>query len=144
MKKKEYSFSYQAMIFAIIILLSKLIANFLPIPVPSSVVGMILLFTALCTGIVKLEQVEGLSNSLSKIITFLFVPSGISLVNSLGLMASYGVQIVLVVLVATLVLLSLTGWSGTMLLKLRQSQKFSLPTKVVMKRVQEDKGGNRL
>ena len=113
-EKSEYSFCQQAVIFAIIILISKFVANLLPIPVPSSVVGMILLFIALCTGVVKLEQVEGLSNSLSKVITFLFVPSGISLVNSLDLMASYGLQIVFVILVATLALLFVTGWSGAL------------------------------
>ena len=48
---------------------------------PASVIGMVLLFIGLCTKVVKLEQVEGLGNSLSTVITFLFVPSGISLVN---------------------------------------------------------------
>ena len=144
MKKSEYSFCQQAVIFSIIILISKFVANLLPIPVPSSVVGMILLFIALCTGVVKLEQVEGLSNSLSKVITFLFVPSGISLVNSLDLMASYGLQIVFVILVATLALLFVTGWSGALLLKLRQAKKFQLPDLIPFKQTQANKGDVRL
>ena len=61
---------------------------------PASVIGMVLLFIGLCTKVVKLEQVEGLGNSLSTVITFLFVPSGISLVNSLGIMQQFGVQII--------------------------------------------------
>lgn len=144
MKKSEYSFCQQAVIFAIIILISKFVANLLPIPVPSSVVGMILLFIALCTGVVKLEQVEGLSNSLSKVITFLFVPSGISLVNSLDLMASYGLQIVFVIFVATLALLFVTGWSGALLLKLRQAKKFQLSDLIPFKQTQANKGDVRL
>lgn len=144
MKKSEYSFCQQAVIFSIIILISKFVANLLPIPVPSSVVGMILLFIALCTGVVKLEQVEGLSNSLSKVITFLFVPSGISLVNSLDLMASYGLQIVFVILVATLALLFVTGWSGALLLKLRQTKKFQLSDLIPFKQTQPNKGDVRL
>ena len=105
---------------------------------------MILLFISLCTGVVKLEQVEGLSNSLSKVITFLFVPSGISLVNSLDLMASYGLQIVFVILVATLALLFVTGWSGALLLKLRQAKKFQLSDLIPFKQTQANKGDVRL
>ena len=78
----------------------------------ASVIGMVLLFIGLCTKVVKLEQVEGLGNSLSTVITFLFVPSGISLVNSLGIMQQFGVQIIFVILVATLALLATTGWTG--------------------------------
>ena len=50
-----------------------LIANglaFISIPMPASVIGMVLLFIGLCTKVVKLEQVEGLGNSLSTVITF--------------------------------------------------------------------------
>lgn len=144
MNKKEYSFCQQAIIFAIIIFISKLIVGWLPIPIPSSVVGMILLFVALCLGIVKLEQVESLSNSLSKVITFLFVPSGISLVDSLDLMKNYGVQIVLVICVATLALLVITGWSGILLLKLRQSHKLPQLQWFSTKRVASRKGEVRL
>ena len=144
MNKKEYSFCQQAIIFAIIIFISKLIVGVLPIPIPSSVVGMILLFVALCAGIVKLEQIESLSNSLSKVITFLFVPSGISLVDSLDLMKNYGVQIVLVICVATLALLVITGWSGMLLLKLRSAYKLHLPQWLSAKRPINNKGEVRL
>ena len=75
----------QAAVFAIIMLIANGLAFISPIPMPASVIGMVLLFIGLCTKVVKLEQVEGLGNSLSTVITFLFVPSGISLVNSLGL-----------------------------------------------------------
>ena len=78
---------------------------------PASVIGMVLLFIGLCTKVVKLEQVEGLGNSLSTVITFLFVPSGISLVNSLDY-ATIWRSNCFVILVATLALLATTGWTG--------------------------------
>lgn len=88
---------------------------------------MVLLFIGLCTKVVKLEQVEGLGNSLSTVITFLFVPSGISLVNSLGIMQQFGVQIVFVILVATLALLATTGWTGAFLLHMKDARKEKEP-----------------
>lgn len=120
MEKKVYSFLQQAFIFAIIMLISKGIAFILPIPMPASVIGLILLFLALSTNIVKLEQVESLGTSLTGIISFLFVPSGISLYNSLDILKVYGGPILAVIFVATFVILAITGWSASYLLGLKE------------------------
>jgi len=138
MEKKVYSFLQQAFIFALIMLIANGLTRIMPIPVPASVIGMILLFVGLCTKIIKLEQVEELSNSLSRVITFLFVPSGISLVNSLDIMQHYGFQILFVILVATLALLASTGWTGAFLLHIKDNRT----TEKTEKRVPtEHKGG---
>ena len=92
-----------------------------PIPLPPSLIGLVLLFTALCLKIVKLEQVEGLGNSFSSIISFLFVPSGISLINSLDIMAKYGLQIMTLILIGIVVLFVAIGYSSSLLLKMRES-----------------------
>ena len=48
-----------------ILLISKIIESFMPIPMPASVIGLVLLFIALCTGIVKLGQVETVGTALT-------------------------------------------------------------------------------
>ncbi|AOA01988.1 antiholin-like murein hydrolase modulator LrgA [Carnobacterium maltaromaticum] len=123
--KKIYTFLQQAFVFAFIMLLANLIVGILPFPMPASVMGLILLFIALCLKIVKLEQVESLGNSLTGLISFLFVPSGISVMNSLGIMGQYGVRIVLIIIIATIILLAITGWTATALLNLKKNQSFS-------------------
>lgn len=123
--KKIYTFLQQAFVFAFIMLLANLIVGILPFPMPASVMGLILLFIALCLKIVKLEQVESLGNSLTGLISFLFVPSGISVMNSLGIMGQYGVPIVLIIIIATIILLAITGWTATALLNLKKNQSFS-------------------
>ena len=42
----------------------------MPIPMPASVIGLVLLFIALCTGIVKLGQVETVGTALTNNIGF--------------------------------------------------------------------------
>ena len=49
---KTYNFFHQVLVLAIILLISKMIENAVPVPMPASVVGLVLLFIALCTGIV--------------------------------------------------------------------------------------------
>ncbi|GAB6616243.1 antiholin-like murein hydrolase modulator LrgA [Bacillus cereus] len=107
--KKVYSFLSQAFIFSAIMLISNIIATHLPIPMPSSVIGLVILFSLLCLKVIKLEQVESLGTALTGIIGFLFVPSGISVINSLGVMGQYFVQILTVIVVATVILLAVTG-----------------------------------
>ncbi|MGX7420186.1 antiholin-like murein hydrolase modulator LrgA [Carnobacterium gallinarum] len=123
--KKVYSFLQQAFIFSLIMLVANLIVGVLPFPMPASVMGLILLFIALCTKLVKLEQVEKLGTSLTGLISFLFVPSGISVINSLGIMGKYGIQIVLIIIIATTILLAITGWTASALLNFKANQDFS-------------------
>lgn len=120
-EKRPASFLHQAFILSLILLISNGISAILPIPMPASVIGLVLLFIALCTKIVKLEEVEGISNHLSTIITFLFVPSGISLINSLDIMKTSGLQILFIIFVATFVIMALIGWSASYLLKVRRA-----------------------
>lgn len=116
---KAVPFLQQAFIFAIVMLVANIIKGFLPMPMPASAIGLILLFIALSTKIVKVEQVEGLGNKLISIISFLFVPAAISVINSLGILSTSGLQIMLIIIVATVILLTITGWSTQVFLKKR-------------------------
>lgn len=109
---KQANFLTQAGIFAVIMLISSYLSKLSPIPMPASVIGLILLFVSLCLGIVKLEQVESLSQKLISILSFLFVPSGISLINSLGIMATSGLQIVFLVIFWTIIAMVFIGYIG--------------------------------
>ncbi|EMI12541.1 antiholin-like murein hydrolase modulator LrgA [Bacillus altitudinis] len=117
---KVYGFLSQAFIFATVMFVSNLISMYLPIPMPASVIGLVLLFILLTTKIVKLEQVEQLGSSLTGLISFLFVPSGISVIQSLGVMQEVGVQVVGVIIIATIMLLAATGLFSQLLMQLSE------------------------
>ena len=102
-KSMKYSIFQQALTIAVILLISKIIESFMPIPMPASVIGLVLLFIALCTGIVKLGQVETVGTALTNNIGFLFVPAGISVINSLP------------IIISTLLLLICTGFASQLL-----------------------------
>ncbi|AJO59288.1 antiholin-like murein hydrolase modulator LrgA [Bacillus subtilis] len=140
--KKVYGFLTQAFIFAVIMLVSNMIAAIVPIPIPASVVGLVLLFLLLCLKVIKLEQVETLGTSLTSLIGFLFVPSGISVMNSLGVMQQYGLQIVLVILLATIILLGATGLFSQLILSLSGKHKTAADMKT--KTVQSPQNNNEL
>ena len=111
----KYSIFQQALTFAVILLISKIIESFIPIPMPASVIGLVLLFIALCTGIVKLGQVETVGTALTNNIGFLFVPAGISVINSLPILKQSPILIILLIIISTLLLLICTGFASQLL-----------------------------
>lgn len=107
---KTYNFFQQALTIAIVLFISKIIESFIPFPMPASVIGLVLLFILLCTGVVKLGQVEGVGTALTNNISFLFVPAGISVINSLPILSQHAILILLLIIISTLLLLICVGF----------------------------------
>lgn len=114
-QEKTYNVFQQALTLAVILLISEIIESFIPIPMPASVIGLVLLFIALCTGIVKLGQVESVGTALTNNISFLFVPAGISVINSLPILSKSPVLIILLIIISTILLLISTGFASQLL-----------------------------
>lgn len=115
--KKTYSIMYQSVVIGAIILISKVIELLMPFTMPSSVIGLVLLFVALCLKIVKLEQVEKVGDALVDNIGLFFVPAGISVINSFELLKANFVLDILLIFISTVLLLVGTGWVTQLLLK---------------------------
>lgn len=112
---RVYHFFQQALTLAVILFISNIIEAVMPIPMPTSVIGLVLLFIALCTGIVKLEQVESVGTALTNNISFLFVPAGISVINSLPILSKSPILIILLIIISTIFLLVCTGYASQLL-----------------------------
>lgn len=97
----------QMSIYALVLLVSQLISSLLPpqIPVPSTVIGLILLYVLLSTHIIKVEWVDSFGSFLTSMIGFMFVPSGISLAANLDILKTEGLQLFLVIGLSTVVML---------------------------------------
>lgn len=127
--KKVNNFFHQVLTISIVLLISHVIESFMPIPMPASVIGLVLMFIALTTGIIKLEQVEAVGTALTNNIGFLFVPAGISVINSLGILSTSPILIILLIIISTILLLVCTGIFSQMIIKL--SEKTAKRTKEI-------------
>ena len=61
----------QAVIIAAVTFAAELIKYFVPLPVPASIYGLLLLFALLKSGILKLEQIEDVGNLLLELMPLL-------------------------------------------------------------------------
>lgn len=110
---KDAPILIQMGIFAAILFVSGLISPLFPknFPVPTPVLGLIILYLLLTTKIVKLEQVDKFATFLIGFIAFLFVPSGVQLTASLDIMKAQGVQLVSAIIIATIILLVVVAYT---------------------------------
>lgn len=79
------------------------------IPVPSSIIGMLLLAAALKLRIVRLEWVARMADFLVHNLGFFFVPAGVGLMRCLGIISSQWVPIVCATAISTVVIIAVTG-----------------------------------
>ena len=90
-------------------LLGEALNRLLPLPIPAAVYGLILLFAALCLKIVKVEDVNKVSDFLLTILPFLFVSPAVNLLESWGILAPQIIPIALLVLSSTILVFVVAG-----------------------------------
>lgn len=100
----------QLLIIFLFLSLGELVVWLTGVPVPSSIIGLLLLTAALQLKIVKLRQVEGVADFLVKNLGFFFVPAGIGVMVHLDLIAQQWMPIVVASVVSIVVVLVVTGW----------------------------------
>ena len=80
-----------------------------PLPIPASVYGIVLLFGALSLKIVKVEQVKDAGGFLTSILPLLFVPPAVSILENWGMIKGSLVPILLLVLASTVITFGISG-----------------------------------
>lgn len=81
----------------------------IPLPVPASVWGMVLLFVLLCLKVIKLDQVQEAADFLLSIMTVMFVPVGASLITSFPAIKNEIFGIFAIIIVSTVICFFVTG-----------------------------------
>ena len=80
-----------------------------PLPIPASVYGLILLFLALCFKVVKLEQVKDTGAFLTSILPILFVSPAVGIVEDWALIRNDLIPILLLLVASTVLTFGIAG-----------------------------------
>ena len=102
-------FVKQFMTILAISFVGELLHSLLPLPVPASIYGLILLLAALKTGIVRLEQVKEVGNFLTGIFPLLFVPAAVGVMELWGELGEMIIPILLAIVPVTILVLASAG-----------------------------------
>ena len=80
----------QCCIILFVSFLGELLYVIIPLPIPASVYGLVLMLAALCTGIIRLNQVKETAGFLIEIMPVMFIPAAAGLLNSWSLLRQSG------------------------------------------------------
>ena len=90
-------------------LLGEVLHEVLPLPVPASIYGLVLLAAALLTGIVKIEQVKQTGDFLSGLFPVLFIPTVAGVMEVWELIEGNLVPIVIALVPVTWAVMAVAG-----------------------------------
>ena len=89
----------------------------LPLPIPASVYGLVLLFTALMTGIIKLENVEKAATFLIATMSIYFIAPSVSLMTVIADYVDSLLGIVVICCVSTVLVMVVTGMVSQLIME---------------------------
>ena len=113
----------QFMIILLVSFVGELLKYVIPLPVPASIYGLVILFILLETGTLKLDAVKETSVFLIEIMPLMFIPAGVGLMESWGDLNSMLVEVVVIILVSTVLVMGVSGKVTELVLKRSANKK---------------------
>lgn len=81
----------------------------IPLPIPASVYGLALMLLALCTKLVRPEQVKGAASFLIEIMPVMFIPAAVGLLDVWDLLRPILVPAAVIIVTTTVLVMAVTG-----------------------------------
>ena len=109
--------------FVIIIAISfigEFLKYLLPLPVPASIYGMVLMFVALLTGILKLDDVKDTAKFLIEIMPLMFIPAGVGLMVSWDTLRPLLIPIIIITVVTIITVMAVSGHTAQLVLRKKE------------------------
>lgn len=101
----------------------EILSHYIPLGIPASIYGMMILFTLLCTGTVKLESVREVGKFLVGIMGIMFVPATVGIIDCWDVFSRNLWLYLIVIMVTTIIVMSVSAIVTQSLGKLKKVPK---------------------
>lgn len=112
-------FLRQFMIILLLSFLGEVLKMFIPLPIPASVYGLVLMLLCLVTGILKTSQVKEAAFFLIEIMPVMFIPAAAGLIDSWKVLQPLLLPILVITVVITIFIMVVTGKIAQMIAQKR-------------------------
>ena len=113
----------QFLIILAISLLGEVLKAVLPLPIPASIYGMVLMFVFLLTGILKLDQVKDAGKFLIEIMPVLFIPAGVGLMSSWNVLQPVLIPVSVITVITIFTVMAATGLVSQFIIRKDKKEK---------------------
>lgn len=119
MRLEEISMKHmrQFLIILFFTFIGEVLHQFIPLPIPSSIYGLVLLFIALTHGIFKVNEVHDTADFLIDIMPIMFIPAAVGLIQSTTSIKPILIQSIIIMMISTVVVMAITGKVSMLLRK---------------------------
>ena len=100
----------QFLLIAVLSFVGELLHYMIPLPIPASIYGMILLFAGLMTGWIRIDAVRDAGKFLIEIMPVMFIPAGVGLMASWGVLSPILVPAAVITVVTIITVMVAAGW----------------------------------
>ena len=107
----------QFLIIICISFIGELLNTYIPLPIPASIYGIVILFLALCFHIIKLEDVEETGMFLTSVMGVMFIPAAVGISESWNLISESLISYAVIIIATTVVVMVVTGLMTQLFLK---------------------------
>jgi len=87
----------------------EIIRYFVPLPIPASIYGLLIMFALLCAGVIKLDSVKETGGLLLEIMPMLFIPAAVGLLDSWPQLRPVVLPFAAITLTTTVLVMVVTG-----------------------------------
>ena len=112
-------FLRQFMIILLLSFLGEVLKMFIPLPIPASVYGLVLMLLCLMTGVLKTSQVKDAAFFLIEIMPVMFIPAAAGLIDSWKVLQPLLLPILVITVVITIFVMVVTGKIAQMIAQKR-------------------------
>ena len=112
----------QFSIILFISLLGEILHSIVPLPMPASIYGLAILFTALSTGIIPLEEVRETGRFLIEVMPLMFIPAGVGLMKSWGVLKPLIIPVVVITVISLIAVMAVSGRISQRIIKAQEKK----------------------
>ena len=103
--------------------LGEILHHFIPLPIPASVYGLVLMLFFLKTKIIKLHQVKDTAKFLIEIMPVMFIPPTVGIMVAWPLISNMVVEFCVIAVVTTIVVMVVTGHMSQLIIRMKKRKE---------------------
>ena len=108
------------LIIMLVTCIGEIIRYVVPLPIPASIYGLVLMFILLYTKVIKLENVKSAAQFLIEIMPVMFIPAAVALMDSWSALQPIIIPALVTIIVTNIVVMVVTGLTAQTIIRMQK------------------------
>ena len=100
---------YQFGIIIVVSFIGEILNLLIPLPIPASIYGLVIMFVCLYTKIIKLDEIKETGYFLIEVMPLMFIPAAVGLIESWGIIKPVLLSFSVIIVISTILVMFVSG-----------------------------------